>query len=108
MSKIQIPIDLPHTDIRCQRELKYLMYIHLFGDITIDELCKTADLHKKQLYRAWHGSSTYRSQQATAIALIANLPYEVSDELIDLACKIVDIIAKANLDIFRLDGEIYD
>ncbi|PEX73456.1 hypothetical protein CN457_27790 [Bacillus cereus] len=108
-TKLKIPLDLPNTDLRAQPLLKHLLYVHLFStDITTQELCDRAGIQPKQLYRAWHGSSTYRSQQATALTLIAHLPYQVSDELISITNDVIDLIAKTNLDAFKVDGETYD
>ncbi len=71
-------------------------------------LCRSAGIQPRQLYRAWAGESSYRSQQSVALTLIASLPYEVSEELISKANELLDGIADSLLEIFREDGETYE
>ncbi|MEV5108325.1 hypothetical protein MRBLBA3_000254 [Bacillus sp. LBA3-1-1.1] len=70
-------------------------------------LCHSAGIQPRQLYRAWNGECSYRSQQSVALTLIANLPYEVSDELISKANDLLDGIADSLLEIFKEDTENY-
>ena len=106
--RMTIPINIPDVDKRCEKELKFLMYVHLFAKMPINNLCFISGIQPKQLYRAWKGESSYRSQQATALTLIANLPYSVSDETIDYACNVIDLIAESFGTILQDETEVYE
>lgn len=108
LMRMTISINIPDVDKRCEKELKFLMYVHLFAKMPIQNLCFISGIQPKQLYRAWKGESSYRSQQATALALIANLPYSVTDETIEYACKVIDLIAESFDTILQDDKEVYN
>ncbi|MES5944897.1 hypothetical protein [Bacillus cereus group sp. MG6] len=105
---MKIPISLPNTDERIRKELRYLLFVQIFSDISMKGLCKQAGIQPKQLNRSYRGECSYRSQTATALQLIATLPYKVTDELITEANTLLDEIEKLSLQVFELDGESYE
>ena len=104
---MKIPLSLPQTDERIRKELRYLLFVQIFGDISMKGLCKQVGVQAKQLNRAYKGESSYRSQTSVALQLIAALPYQVTEELINEANTLLDAIEELSLRVFELDGEDY-
>ncbi|KXY31203.1 MULTISPECIES: hypothetical protein [Bacillus] len=91
---MKLDITLPETDLRARNHLRYIIFCHKFHNVSIVDLCNKSQLHYQQFKRAIKGESSYRSQTSVGQRLVASLPWDVTEEMIQESLQLLDDIAE--------------
>ncbi|MGF9851329.1 MULTISPECIES: hypothetical protein [Bacillus cereus group] len=92
---MKVNVNLPETDERIRKHLRYLILVHIFNEtVKLPDLCQQNGILPRQLYRAFKGESSYRSQSSVAHTLIKALPYEVRESDIEQANYLLDLVCE--------------